>query len=227
MNAPAQRALPTSRIQDTVWTLVFATLVCAGMLLARCLFAGSLRFSGLLFNLFLAWIPLVLVLVIHRMPDGRPRAWFWVAGVLWALFFPNTFYLATDLIHMRKFGTDGVFRWFDMLMTTCFACGGIFLGCLSLYTLHLSVRERCGWRIGWAFAGGMLALGSFGICLGRFLRLNSWDVVARPAKLAGDIALLTGTATRAEVAAFSVTFFLFSLTAYCFFVSVARLHEDR
>jgi uncharacterized membrane protein len=141
------------------------------------------------------------------------------------LFFPNAFYLVTDLIHMKKFGLDGIARWFDLLMTTSFACGGIFLGCLSLYVMHLTVRKRWGWKVGWAFASGMLALGSFGIYLGRALRLNSWDVVTRPLKLVGDVSSLVEPKSMAEVTGFSVTFFFFSLAADCFVVSIARLHE--
>jgi uncharacterized membrane protein len=72
----------------------------------------------------------------------------------------------------------------------------------------------------------MLALGSFGIYLGRFFRLNTWDVVARPFKLAGDIAALLEPKGLTEVAAFCVTFFFFSLAIYSFVVSMARLHEE-
>jgi uncharacterized membrane protein len=223
--APAERFIARDRGRHSLYTLLFGTGVCGGMLLVRFVCAGNLRFSGLFGNLLLAWIPLVLALVIRQMSGGHRRFWFWVATLLWILFFPNAFYLVTDLIHMKKFGTDGIFRWFDMLMTTGFACGGIFLGCLSLYLMHLLVRQRFGWRIGWLFAGGMLALGSFGIYLGRFLRLNSWDVVTRPFKLAGDISSLVEPKSTTEVIAFSITFFFFSLAAYSFVVSVARLHE--
>ncbi|HZJ13459.1 MAG TPA: DUF1361 domain-containing protein [Chthoniobacteraceae bacterium] len=222
--APVERVIAHDRRRHSLYTLLFGTGVCAGMLLVRFVCAGNLRFSGLFGNLLLAWIPLVLALVIRQMPGGNRRFWFWTATLLWILFFPNAFYLVTDLIHMKKFGTDGIFRWFDMLMTTGFACGGIFLGCLSLYLMHLLVRQRFGWRIGWLFAGGMLALGSFGIYLGRFLRLNSWDVITRPFKLAGNVSSLIKPQSSTEVIAFSLTFF-FSLAAYCFVVSVARLHE--
>ena len=225
MAAPAERVITHDRRRHTLYTLLFGTGVCGGMLLVRFACAGNLRFSGLFGNLLLAWIPLVLALFIRQTPGGHRRIWFWVATLLWILFYPNAFYLVTDLIHMKKFGSDGIFRWFDMLMTTSFACGGIFLGCLSLYLMHLLVRHRLGWRTGWFFAGGMLALGSFGIYLGRFLRLNSWDVVARPFKLTGDISSLLEPKSTTEVIAFSITFFFFSLAAYCFVVSVARLHE--
>jgi uncharacterized membrane protein len=123
------------------------------------------------------------------------------------------------------FGTNGIYLWYDLLMITTFACGGMFLGCLSLYLLHLFIRERLGWRVGWVFASSVLAIGSFGIFLGRRLRLNSWDIVARPSQMVDRLTTLTEPHRAREVVAFSVTFFFFSLAVYCFVVSVARLHE--
>lgn len=223
-----KRPLAVKRVRHTLGTLVFASAVCTGMLLVRCVCADGhrFRFTGFFGNLLLAWIPLGLALLLRRLPARRNRFGFWSTLVTWVLFFPNAFYLTTDLIHTKKFGTDGIYPWFDLLMTTAFACGGLFLGSLSLYLLHLAVRQRFGWRVGWMFAGGMLALGAFGIYLGRFLRLNSWDVVTRPLKLAGDVSALLGPKSRPEVAAFAVTFFFFSLAVYCLMVSVARLHEE-
>ena len=209
-----------------VLALLFGSLVCCGMLAVRMAIGHSGRFMYLIWNLFLAWIPLILSFVIRRVrvPEGTQRGRVWWATVLWILFFPNSLYIVTDLIHMKKFGTDGLPQWFDMMVTAAFACAGLFLGCLSLYLIHLSVRERAGYRVGWVFAVVMLALGSFGIYLGRFLRLNSWDVFTQPAKILGKTATLLDKPS--EVAAFSVTFFFFSLMAYWFLVAVARMHED-
>lgn len=226
MTSP-QRPILAHRARHTINTLLFGSAVCTGMLLTRFVCTGKFHFGGLLWNLILAWIPMGLALLIWRAPDSsRSRRGFWITLVLWFLFYPNAFYITTDLVHMKKFGSDGVFRWFDLLMTMSFAAGGMFLGCLSLYLLHLFVRERFGWRLGWAFASGMLALGSFGIYLGRVLRLNSWDVVARPFKLVGDILSLLEPHSAKEAIAFSVTFFFFSLAVYSFVVSMARLHEE-
>lgn len=195
------------------------------MLLARMAYARNLQYSYLFVNLLLAWVPMILSLVlIRRLREGN-KGWFWSIFVLWILFFPNTFYIATDLIHIKKFGSDGVFRWFDMMLTISFASTGMFLGCLSLYLVHLIVRERFGSLAGWGFAGGILSLGAFGIYLGRSLRLNSWDLVARPAKLGHDLFSLVEPNQAKEVCAFSVTLFFFSLTVYAFIVSIARLHE--
>jgi len=228
MKAVGDRHLLPERLSHTLRTLVFVSFVCSGMLVARFICADDhrSRFSGLFGNLLLAWIPLVLALFICRPSATRTSTRFWSAFVAWVLFFPNAFYLTTDLIHIKKFGTDGIYPWFDMLMTACFACVGMFLGSLSLYLLHLLVHRRFGWRAGWLFATAMLAIGSFGIYLGRFLRLNSWDVLTRPVKLTGEIAGLWEPKSLREVTAFSVTFFFFSLAVYTALVSMARLHEE-
>src|SRR5436190_13915496 len=109
MLAPAERFIAHNRRRHSLYTLLFGTGVCTGMLLVRFVCAGNLRFSGLFGNLLLAWIPLVLALLIRRMPRARRRLLFWSTLVLWILFFPNAFYLVTDLIHIKKFGLDGIF----------------------------------------------------------------------------------------------------------------------
>jgi uncharacterized membrane protein len=225
----SERTISRVRARHTLTTLLFATLFCAALLVARWGWTGTVRFSSFFGNLLLAWIPMVLALLIRRLgpPATSRRALFWTAVVCWVLFFPNAPYIVTDIIHMKKFGMDGVPRWFDMMMTMAFACSGLFLGCLSLYSMHLLVRARFGWRRAWGFAVGMLALGSFGIYLGRFLRLNSWDVVAHPQKLISEIASIAEPTRLGEAAAFSATFFGFSLVAYSFVVSMSRLHETR
>ncbi len=51
---------------------------------------------------------------------------------------------------------------------------------MSLYLQQAVVRARLGAARGWQFVVVALALGSFGVYIGRFLRLNSWDVVVQP-----------------------------------------------
>jgi uncharacterized membrane protein len=223
--SPPARPRPVHRLAPVLWALLFGSLVCFAMLATRRLLSHHTRFSFLFWNLFLAWIPLGLSLLLRSA--SPERGWkphlFWLAGFLWVCFYPNSFYIVTDLVHMPKFGQDGVPFWYDMMVTVGFAFAGVFLGSLALYLLHLIVRERFGYRIGWAFAILMLALASLGIYLGRFQRSNSWDVFTRPWRLWGHMTKLVDQPER--LAAFSVTFFFFSLMAYLFVVGMARLHE--
>jgi uncharacterized membrane protein len=197
------------------------------MVLVRFAYVQDLRFrfSGLLFNLSLAWLPMLFSTLAHRSALRSSNLGFWCAGAAWLLFFPNTFYLTTDLIHEHKFGTDNVFRWYDLLMTVGFASAGMFLGSLSLYLMHAIVRLHLGRRAGWLFAVATLALGAFGIYLGRFLRFNSWDAMLSPLRLMEGISALTTPAERGEVAAFCAAFFAFSLAVYFFIVSAISLHQ--
>lgn len=205
--------------------LLFASAVCVALLAARWGWCGRLRCTGYFGNLLLAWIPLVLTLVIERLRAAAvPRhRWLWFCAACWFLFFPNAPYIVTDMVHLEKHGVDGVPKWFDILVIMAHACTGLFLGCVSLCTMESFVGARFGRRLGWAFAWAMLALASFGIYLGRFLRLNSWDVFVRPGKLLAGLAALAHPMKAFEVFAFSVSFFLFSLGAYWFIASATRL----
>jgi uncharacterized membrane protein len=209
-------------VRHALGTLLFASLICVLLWGMRGFWAHGMRFSGFIWNLFLAWIPLVLALKLRDRERADTK--FWLLGVAWLLFFPNSFYIVTDLVHVKKFGTDHLPVWYDVLMTAAFACVGLLLGALSLYVLHLRVRARYGWPRGWLFAGSALLLGSVGVYLGRFSRLNSWDVIARPLHLLDKVSKVAEP-EKARPVAFIVAFFFFSLAVYACVVSMARIHE--
>lgn len=225
---PTRDPRSTASLRPTLCMLAIASAICIGMVLVRFAYVGTLRFRfcGLLLNLLLAWAPLVLALLFRQMPSGRRGLLRWSAFTAWLLFFPNAFYLTTDLIHNHKFGTDDVFRWYDLLMTVGFASAGMFLGSTSLYLIHSMVRRRRGPAAGWLFASAMLALGSFGVYLGRFLRLNSWQVLTEPLPVARGIAATMAPPGIAETAAFCAAFFAFSAAVYCFVHSTINLRES-
>lgn len=220
---PPPRSL--HRLTPVLSALIFSGIVCYGLLAVRQYAAHSFKFTYLYWNLILAWFPLGLSLFLRGMGGEKvwKRAVFGVAGVLWVCFYPNSFYIVTDLVHLPKFGTQGIPFWYDLMVTASFAFAGVFVGSLALYLLHLGVRERFGYRAGWVFASIMLALASLGIYVGRFARWNSWEPFTHPSKLWGDVAGLV--ANYHEVGAFCGTFFFFSLMSYFFVVAMARLHE--
>jgi uncharacterized membrane protein len=221
------RPISSRRLRHIFATLLFATGVCGSLLAVRYLSTHRAHYGWLFGNLLLAWIPLLLSFSLRQLM-ARPgrEGWKILTGILWFLFFPNAFYIVTDLIHYSSFGQDGIPNWFDILMTEAYAFGGVFLGCLSLYLLHLMVRARYGWPAGWGFAGGMLAFGALGVYLGREQRLNSWDLLTRPAKFVKSVGVIFHADRIGGIVFYTATFFAFSLAIYAFITSCIRLHEQ-
>jgi len=173
---------PSRRRLMTVLGLVAASLFCVALVLLRVSESGSTKFAGLIWNLFLAWIPFLLAVAVY---DGwrrrRGRGSLLALGALWLLFFPNAPYIVTDFMHLQH--RDDAPYWYDAVTVSAFAWTGLLLGFGSLFLMQTVVRQWRGVVSGWIFAGVALALGSVGIYLGRFLRLNSWDAVEHPSLL--------------------------------------------
>ncbi|HXT40396.1 MAG TPA: DUF1361 domain-containing protein [Candidatus Angelobacter sp.] len=141
-------------------------------------------YFNLVWNLFLAWLPLGFAFVAgaFRPPRGRFVLW----AFLWLLFLPNSPYLVTDLVHLKP--RPPVPLWFDILLVQSFVLTGLLLGFLSLHLMHRRVSHSFGWRSGWLFTLVVLGLTAFGIYLGRFERWNSWDLFLRPIGLLSNVA---------------------------------------
>jgi uncharacterized membrane protein len=172
MNASQRRLV-------TVHGLVAVSLFCVALVCVRFLRSGSTEFSALIWNLFLAWIPFVLAVVVYdrwRRHGMGPALL--ALGALWLLFFPNAPYIVTDFVHL-KHRAEAPY-WYDAVTVSAFAWTGVLLGFASLFLMQTVVRQWRGVASGWVFAAVALALGSVGIYLGRVLRLNSWDAVGHP-----------------------------------------------
>lgn len=173
---------PSRRRLVAVLGLIAASLFCVGLLLLRLIESGDSKFTGLIWNLFLAWIPFVLAVVVYdRWRRHGSRGTLLVLGALWLLFFPNAPYIVTDFVHLER--TADAPYWYDAVTVSAFAWTGVLLGFASLFLMQTVVRQWRGVVSGWIFAAVALALGSLGIYLGRFLRLNSWDAVEHPSVL--------------------------------------------
>ena len=152
---------------------------------------GGHAYLFLVWNLFLAWIPLGVALVAYELHRREQRGWkLFLLGSLWLLFFPNAPYIISDLVHLgyRRFEPDGFAFWHDLVTLATFAWTGLLLGYASLYLMQTIVREKKGRWWGWIFSFSVLGLSGFAIYLGRFGRWNSWDVLHTPLSLLTDIA---------------------------------------
>jgi uncharacterized membrane protein len=160
--------------------MAFASAVTVALIATRVLMTRNLEYAAFIWNLFLAWLPLVFaVLARDCSARGGGRTWrFYSLAGAWLLFFPNAPYIFTDLVHLQF----DFFRHYWVDLTTILLCAftGMMLGFVSLYLMHSVIAKRFGRAIGWFFVALTAGLSSFGIYLGRFLRLNSWDVLLRP-----------------------------------------------
>jgi uncharacterized membrane protein len=162
--------------------LFAGSLLCIALVLVRNVHTGDPDFRYLIWNLFLAWIPFALaVFVYDRWRRRGGGIVLLTLGFLWLLFFPNAPYIATDFVHLRHDPLAPF--WYDAVTIAAFAWMGVLLGFASLYLMQTVVRQWRGPVAGWMFAFVAIALGSLGIYLGRFLRLNSWDALEHPSVL--------------------------------------------
>ena len=156
------------------------------LLVARMLYTGHILFAFLVWNLFLAWVPYALTRKMEADRIGGKR--FWFLGLVWLLFLPNSFYILTDLFHLTL--DRAMPLWYDLALLLSFAWSGMLLGVHSMHTMEGLLSRRLHLRLGWLFVLPLMALNAFGIYLGRYLRFNSWDVLANPFELLGDIVYL-------------------------------------
>jgi uncharacterized membrane protein len=183
---------------------------------------GEASFRFLLWNLLLAWIPLVLALAVYDWyRRGVGLALLAPAIGLWLLFLPNAPYIVTDFVHLSA-ADERTTLWFDAIVVSAFAWTGLLLGFASLYLIHAVVRHRFGATLGWAGVLTVLALTSAGVYLGRFLGWNSWDLLVRPGQRLAEIAPgLNQVAVLAHASA--VTLLLTALLAATYLVFYALL----
>jgi uncharacterized membrane protein len=141
----------------------------------------SLSYWYLVWNLFLAWLPLVFVFLLIKFL--RHHTWSGFGGtvltLLWLLFLPNSFYIVSDFIHLGDVGQVDI--QYNAVMFLLFALSGLLLGYVSLYLVHQQLLKRLRRSTGHILIAVIILLCSYAIYLGRDLRWNSWDAFLHPA----------------------------------------------
>ena len=143
-------------------------------------------YSGwILWNLFLSFIPLVLSFWLFRRKQLKARSlvW-WLAFVVFISFLPNAPYMLTDIIHLIRGSQMGYSVWVIALIFIPIHILAILSG-FEAYVISLINQGNYLQRQGaarYVLWSELLAhaLCALGIYLGRFVRLNSWDLVVDP-----------------------------------------------
>ncbi len=200
-----------------------ASLVCVLLVGTAFLLTGRRSGGFLVWNLFLAWLPLGFALLAERPSLHRRNRWGW--AVLWVLFFPNAPYIFTDLIHVGPRQDPRV--WVELGIVLLFAMTGLVAGFLSLHRMQELVARHYGRWGGWGVVVLSSAMGAAGVAIGRFLRWNSWDALVRPLHLIADLAQwVIKLPSDRYTTVFLVLFTLFLFLSYAMFHSIAAVGEE-
>ena len=136
----------------------------------------------MVWNLYLAAIPAVVALLLFRRPAPTGVAWF--AGfAVWIAFLPNAPYVLTDVVHLREDLFTSPSRPHTYMVLATYAV--FFAAGLVSYVLSLDLFRKFLQRViprrfvlpALIFVHGLSVVAMY---LGRFMRLNSWDVVTAP-----------------------------------------------
>ncbi len=149
------------------------------LIVCRVAYTSGLMFSFLLWNIFLAAVPLYFSI---KALNAEKKTGIVVYSVLWLLFFPNSMYIITDLFHLHK--RPGIPLWYDLLLIFSAATNGMILGFLSVGNMEKVLVRFNSTKVRNLVIFCIMVLCGYGIYLGRFERWNSWDIVAQPHNLA-------------------------------------------
>jgi uncharacterized membrane protein len=170
-----------------VRTLLFSSLVSVVLFAARLINYQNFEYSYLNWNLFLAWLPLIIVFVLQKTIKKYP----WISwqnislSLLWLGFLPNSFYIVTDFIHLED--TYSTSLLFDAVMMLSFTLNGLLLGYMSVLIFHNLLNKKLSKRKANGVIAAVLLACSFAIYLGRYMRWNTWDILINPAGILFDV----------------------------------------
>lgn len=173
--------MPNKRFSKALLPLFFLSVFCFSIDISRLLITGSIHYQFFIWNLVLAWVPLI---VAHQFETATKRWHLLVLFFMWFLFFPNAPYIITDFMHLRP--RDNFPFWFDVILICSFAFTGLLLGIISALIIYSKLKQLIQPLVAKGLMFLAMFISGYGIYIGRFLRYNSWDIVTSPMCLFQD-----------------------------------------
>lgn len=183
--------------------LLGVNLLAYAMVVLRPKLYGTTVYKPMLLNIKLSLMPLLVLMVTGTAFTvlqgiityyGYNALLWWLALIvavvgllIWLLLLPNAGYLITELnFNHREQDKAEVPLWYDIVGVLALAMSGVMNMCFNVFiiqfmvailTLDLSQTVTFLFEgVSWVIMAILMLLASFGIYLGRNLRLNSWDV---------------------------------------------------
>ena len=163
----------------------------ATLVIVRAAVYPTKLYRPMLWNIVLSIVPILLLVtaflaLLLLMPVNRVLAFavVTVLGVAWLLMLPNASYLITELNQSHRVDDDPVPLWYDIILVISLAMSGVINTIVNVFVAQLlySVilfddRAASFFRPrSMIMLAIVLLLVGLGMYLGRYLRLNSWDV---------------------------------------------------
>jgi uncharacterized membrane protein len=173
-----------SRIEKLYIASVLYVVI--SILLGAHLLNGLVLFLG--WNMILATVVFFLSRLLIYLDQRKVHGVFlWMTFGFWILFFPNSFYILTDFIHLEAYDFfidyPNIYAmemndWLVMAHITIGALIALKLGLSSITLLEEHFLQKLKlkpYKI--IILTTLFLLSSTGIYIGRFLRFNSWDIL--------------------------------------------------
>lgn len=150
----------------------------------------NLQGPDLVWNMFLALVALDFSLVTYYV---RFRVVKYASLLLWLFFYPNTFYMLTDIVHMH-FASTVLWDKTSLILYMLYVSSilfGVLCGIESFKNIMETFKVRNDY-LRLIFIGLLSFISSFAIHIGRYARLNSWDIFTRPKTVVAETLNVVG-----------------------------------
>ncbi len=170
-------------------TFITPTFILACLFVPMSFILGASLSNGLI--VFLSWnmvlaicvyVLSAIIVILHKKKIHM--IWIILTIFLYIIFFPNSFYILTDFIHFEHYDFFNIYPniyeldiydWYIFFDIVIGALIGLKLGILSIAHIKSIISENLK---DYEYIGVtmLFILSSIGIYLGRFIRLNSWNI---------------------------------------------------
>ena len=140
----------------------------------------QIKETYLIWNMFLALLALDFSFCLNRFKNLSLT---FIFTLFWLFFYPNTFYMITDIVHMHWVG-DTLWNKTSLHLFMAFVPSilfGVYCGIESWIIIR--ERLRLTWWLDLIVTGSLSFISSLAIYIGRYDRLNTWDLINNPSQV--------------------------------------------